>query len=259
MVQITEPWCTKGSAAQKAILAADDLAGMLPRIQTAHQGLHAAQPTAANPRLAAIAVEAKAVDDRHDDIVRGTDLVLDGLALLLGAGAQADALTALRSVLAPQGMSITNASYRSEAGAAALLKTRLGNDAASKKLLKDTPAAKKTLLDYTNERFSIAAELGGLEDERAALEGAAPTGEGSASVEARNLWIRTVNAFVANAALADLDKDVDLVIFGALRQVEKKADRRAKAPVDPPDPPAPAPEPPADPDAPPVAAAKKRT
>jgi hypothetical protein len=62
--------------------------------------LHAAQRTAQNPRLAAIAVEAKAIDDRHDDLVRGTDLVLEGLALLAGAGAKPDALTSLRAVLA---------------------------------------------------------------------------------------------------------------------------------------------------------------
>jgi hypothetical protein len=260
MVQISGPWCTKSSPAQKAILAAPDLAGLLPRVQAAHQGLHAAQPTAQNPRLAAIAVEAKAVDDRHDDLVRGTDLVLEGLALLAGAGAQSDALTSLRSVLAPEGLSIMNASYRTEAGAAALLKTRLAGDAASKRLLKDTPAQKKSLLDYTNERFTVAAELGALEDERASLLSAEPAGPGAATVEARNLWIRTVNAFVANADLAALDKDSDTLIFGALRQAEKKADRRGKAPAAPVDPVTPPPaDPPAAPDPAPEVGAKKRT
>lgn len=229
MVQISASWVAKGGPARKAIGASPELAGLLPRLDAAHQALHAAQPTVEDPRLAALGVEAAAVDLAHDTAIRGLQGLLSSLALLAGPGPRADELGKLLELLLPDGLEATQKTYRAEAGAADLLATRLAGEPAAKKLLKEIPAApKRTAQHVVDEWLAHAKRLGALEDERARLLGAIPSGEGTKTVAARNQWIRAANALIANAALGEIDAPLDQLLFAALRLAEKAANRRGK-------------------------------
>lgn len=240
MVQISGPWVAEGTEARNAILAVDELKGLLPRVEAAHKALHETQPGPGNPRLAELQAEAAEEDLQHDTLIRGTHMLLTALALL--GGASADGLLRLRDFLLPDGLEATQKSYRAEAGAADLLKTRLAGDPSVKKQLKDVPVLKQTLWHFVEGWLSRAKKLSDLEDERARI--AAPGGPGDAAVvlAARNQWIRAVNALLANGDLAELDAATDRTIFGALRLAERAADRRGRAPAsepaEPPTPPA---------------------
>jgi hypothetical protein len=161
--------------------------------------------------------------------MRGVHGVLSSLALLAGAGTQRDAFLELRDVLLPEGLEGTQKSYRAEAGAADLLRTRLAAEPAAKKHLKEIPVLKLSALHFVEQWMASAKRLGELEDERGKLAGAPSNGNGTQAVAARNQWIRAVNALVANAELAELDEETDRLLFGALRLAEKAADRRGRA------------------------------
>ena len=226
MAQLSGPWTTEGSAARKAILAIPELAPLLPKIDAAHRALHDTQPGQENPRLAKLQEEESGLDLRHDEVIRGSYWFLTALAWLSGAGQSADNLLRLRDFLFPEGLDATQRSYREEAGAVELLKTRIAGDPAVKKALKDIPVHKGTLWQSVEELFRLGGKLGALENERAELQPAPGPGDAARVMAARNQWIRAVNALVANADLADLDAEKVKLIFGPLRHAEKAADRR---------------------------------
>lgn len=233
MVQASGPWVTEGSDARKAIVAVPVLQGLLPRVDAAHKALLEAQPGPNNPRLAALQTEEQTLDLEHDTLIRGTHMLLTALSLLSGSPEAAEQLLRLRDFLLPQGLEVTQSTYRAEAGAGELLKKRLADDASLKKQLKEIPVhhAKQSLWTVVEGWLARANRLGELENERAQI--APPNGpsDGARLVAARNQWIRAVNALVANGELAELDATTDRLIFGALRLAEKAADRRVKAPV----------------------------
>lgn len=74
----------------------------------------------------------------------------------------------------------------------------------------------KMLTNYLEEWGAQANKLGQLEDEKAKLTPSAPD-TSPREVDARNKWIRSVNALIANAALTDLDSATDHLIFGGDR------------------------------------------
>jgi hypothetical protein len=244
MAQLSTPWVSEGSEAREAILATPELAPLLPKLEAAHRALHDSQPGQDNPRLAKLQEEAAAVDLRHDEVIRGVYWLLTALAWLAGAGEAAEALIRLRDFLFPDGLDTTQKSYREEAGAVELLKTRIAGDAGSKKQLKDIPLPKGSLWQSVEELFRVGAKLGALENERAHLVAAPGPSDGAKLMAARNLWIRAVNALVANAELSELDDDKVKLVFGPLRLAERAADRRKGTPMEAPvEGGAPAPEP----------------
>lgn len=240
MVQISAPLVTEGNAARDAILNVPELAGLIPRLEAAHNALHDTQPGPDDPRLAALQEKEAGVDLRHDTIIRGSHMFLTALALLSPDTDTAATFERLRDFLLPAGLDTTQKTYREEAGAASLLETRLAGDPAARKQLKDIPVLRQNLGHFVEGWMKEAARLGELENERAAITGT--PGTGARVVAARHQWIRTMNALIANAALIELDEATDRLIFGALRLAEKTADRRGKAPVEE----APAKEPPAE-------------
>jgi hypothetical protein len=213
------------------LLANEEVAGLVPRIDKAHDDLVSAQPEADDPRMPALMREAGVTDLRHDSVVRGIDMVLNGLMLLVGEGPKAEALQQLHDVVLPDGLQAIQRTYRAEAGAAELLQKRLAKNPSAKKHLKEIAVEKKNLGQYVQEWIKCAEHLGDLEDERASLMKDAGPGDGTKLVNARNRWIRAVNALVANAELAELDPETDRLVFNALRLAEKMADRRATTPA----------------------------
>lgn len=202
---------------------------LLPSLDKAHNGLLHTQVSddqAATALTLLQAAEAK-VDVKHDRKTRGTYSVLTGFADLTDDPELAAQYLALRDAIYPKGLEVIKWSYTDEAGEAELVDKRLSKT--DKALLGKLPTPSGTLLDALKERIKAGKELGDLEKERAALETKAPDAPtGADAVRARNLWIRTLNAFVATLDLEEGLSDEDREkILGPLRRAEQKADRRA--------------------------------
>jgi hypothetical protein len=232
MVQLSSAWVRSGSPARAALLGVDELAGLVPRIEKSHTELVEAQPDVKDPRLAVLMRDAAAVDLRHDGVIRGVEAITLGYSLLIGDDPRATLLKKLREVLLPDGLDAIQKTYRAEAGAAELLKTRLAKSPDVTAALATIAVFDRTLSDYVGEWIACAERLGDLENERASLVKAPGAGDGARLFNARNRWIRAVNALVANAALAELDPATDTLILGALRLAEAIADRRVPSASD---------------------------
>lgn len=230
MVTVTGPWIDP--QADRALLTALPQAGaLLPSLEKAHKGLLRTQ-VSEDQALTALGLlqenEAK-LDVTHDRKARGGFNVLTGFADLADDPALAAAYLALRDHIYPKGLDMVRWSYTDEAGEAALVEGRLSK--ADHLLLGKLPTPAGTLLDAVNERIKAGKELGELEKERAGLEKKAPDALTPADVvRARNLWIRSVTAFVATLDLEDALTEADREkILGPLHRAEQKADRRAPA------------------------------
>lgn len=234
MLHVSTAWLDGKSKAHKALSATALLAPLVPLVRGAHEALaKLAQPVADDPRLPAISEEEAAVDARHDDIIRGTHMLLTGAAYLLGTGtvlAGAE-LLALRDTVVPDGLESVKKTYRGEAGQAAQLELRL--TPALRKVLESIAVGRKSdkrnLGQFVDEWLQHGKRLGELEDEKGRLQASAVSGpRGAATFSARNGWVQATNALLANATLAELDADTDALLFGPLRAAEKTADKRGR-------------------------------
>jgi hypothetical protein len=229
MIQLTGTWEDPASEARAAILAVPDLVPLFGRMHVAHVGLADAMQPAQTAAVKAIIAEQATLDLRHDTVIRGIWYFLGALGDLLG-GAQAVALIALRDKLIPDGLSSTQKTYRAESGQAAQLSGRLTPEIkAELDSIKVGPAsASVSLLDFVNEWIAAGAKLGELEDKKVALLTPPEKSAAQTLIDAKNLWIRTMNALVANAELAGVDDATMQLVFGPLWAAEKAADKKAR-------------------------------
>ena len=208
---------------------------MLPSLDKAHNGLLDTQLAVGQveTELSLLQKAQAKLDVRHDRYVRGPYNVLTGLADLAESEAEAASYLNLRDTLTPHGLEVVRWSYTDEAGEADLVDSRLTKD--DKALLAQIATPKGTLLDAHKARVKAGRDLGDLEKRRAFLEAQASTAATPADViRARNLWIRTVNAFVAILALEENLSDEDREkILGPLERAEQKADRKRASSTEP--------------------------
>lgn len=231
MLLISAEWLKPQSPANKAILASNDLAPTLPRIQSAHQELSvAAQPTALNPRLFEIIKEQTDLDERHDDLIRGIFGIFTATAALLG-NPEGTQLLVLRDQLLPDGLALVQKSYSVEAGEASQVSARLTPEIRAQldKLLVGPKPNQHKLSAYIDEWIQIGAKLGTLEIEKSRVNTPDSSTTGANLLTCRNKWIRNVNLFLAIAEAIELDPETDATIFGFLRATEIKANRRGRA------------------------------
>jgi hypothetical protein len=236
MLQVSNGWIAPGAKGSKAILACPELAPLHPRLTAVHEGLAAVtQPTVTDPRLKKISEEEAEADGRHDEVIRGSHMLLTGISLLLGLGPDSATILATRDNLLPDGLESVNKTYRAEAGQAAQLSDRMGDlEPVLKNVIVGGTTPPRPLTHYVAEWIALGAKLGQLEDERARIQATPSVVEGgSAVVDARNRWIRTANALLATAEMAELDPKVMAAIFGPMWAAEKTADRRGRPPVKP--------------------------
>ncbi len=230
MLHISGTWVDSTSKAHAAILTVPELKGKLQRMSDTHAALSAAAQPPANARLAEISAQELSLDRRHDSIIRGSYGYLTAMAELVG-GDQGEALISLRDTLIPDGLSSQQKSYRAQAGQAAQLEDRLtpAIRAQTDAIVVGAGVKAKPLTAYLTEWIIIGKEFGTLENEKGRLLASqAETSTGAELVKRRNKWIRLVNAFVADGELAELPADVDALVFGPLRDAEKRADARVR-------------------------------
>jgi hypothetical protein len=229
MLQISATWLDPASDANKVLLAVPDLATFLPRLAKPHTSLSALLQPGSDTRIAAIISEQFEIDIRHDGIIRGVFAFLSGAAELL-SGDAGKALIELRDFLVPEGLSSLQKSYRTEAAQAAQLNERLTPTIKAQldSLHLGLSGQSKPLRHFVDEWISLGKKLGLLEDEKARLQDSPAETTAQAIIKARNLWIRTVNALVAQAELVEIDEATDRLVFGPLRAASKNAERKAK-------------------------------
>ncbi len=227
MVTVTTAWIDPKE--ERALIASLPQAGaLLPSLEKAHQGLLTTQVSAeqVETELTLLQKAQAKIDVRHDRKIRGKYNVLTGFADLADNEEEAAAYLALRDSLTPHGLDVVRWSYTDEAGESELVDSRLTKD--EKALLGKLPTPTGTLLDAHKARVKAGKELGDLEKKRASLETQVSAATTPAdAIRARNLWIRTVNAFVATLALEENLGDADRErILGPLMRAEQKADRK---------------------------------
>jgi len=224
MVALSVSWVGADNPAHGLLKANTRLSGLLPDLERAHGAIHGVTPQAVDPRKAELAQQAIALDMRHDQLARGVYGVLTEFANLVEEGAE---YVQLRDQLFPNGLAaVVQTSFRGQSGYADLLRERLTAD--QRKRLKAFVLPKTTLLEKVEQWLEAGRELGELEEQRARLDQVEGPSFGQQTVEARNLWIRVVNAFLALASLSELDPKDDLVLFGPLREAEARAGARSQ-------------------------------
>ncbi len=222
MQPVSAAWVDPQNPAHQAILQISEVSGLMPRVEAVHAELHAASPPD-DSRAKELSALAAATDATHDVLARGVYGYLTETALLVDDG---NPLLELRDELMPDGLSaVIHNSYRGQVGFAALLRGRL--EGGTRAALRELPLpGGKNLLDAVDGWLDAADHLGQLEEQKARLAATAPTVAGRI-FDARNRWIRVVNALLANAALADLTEEQERLILGPLRDAEAKADARS--------------------------------
>ncbi|MDC3953146.1 hypothetical protein [Polyangium jinanense] len=231
MLQVSATWVDPQSLARAAILGNPDLSAKLSRIDEIHSILAAAAQPSKNPRLDEISAEQAKIDVRHDSIIRGIFGFLTATAELLGGETGAD-LIQLRDLLIPDGLPSVQKTYRAQAGQAQQLEGRLtpAIKARTNVIFIGQGPAQTSLTEYLDEWIALGKQLGEREDERGRLLAEqSELASGMSLVKARNRWIRVVNAFVADGELAELAPATEALVFGPLRDAEKKADARARS------------------------------
>ncbi|MDI1476761.1 hypothetical protein [Polyangium sp. y55x31] len=231
MLQVSATWTDPQSPVRAAILGNPDLSAKLPRIDEIHSILAVAAQPSKNPRLDEISAEEARIDVRHDSIIRGVFGFLTSTAELLGGDAGAD-LIQLRDLLIPDGLPSLQKTYRAQAGQAQQLAERLtpAIKARTNSIFIGQGAAQKSLTEYLEEWIALGKQLGEREDEKGRLLAEqSELASGTALVKARNRWIRVVNALIADGELAELAPATEALVFGPLRDAEKKADARARS------------------------------
>lgn len=233
MVTVSGPW-TDPKKDRPLVQSLPQAGALLPSLDLAHQGLldTQASSTQTNAVLSKLQKAQGVLDLTHDRKTRGVFNVLTGFADLADDPEQAAAYLALRDQITPSGLDVTRWSYTDEAGEADLVERRLTKN--DKALLGKLPTPSGTLLDAHKARLQAGRELGALEKERAGLEKKGPDVTTAAdAVRARNVWIRTISAFVAildlEPKLSEADREK---ILGPLLRAESRAERRAPSAED---------------------------
>ena len=223
MVSLSDPLVKPGHPDRAALAAFADLNGFLPKLTAAHTGLlQTFTPADSSEQLVTIQNNQKQLDARYDDLARGIHHLPLALSYLVKNAAVAQQLRSLQQVLTPDGLSVIQKSYREEAGQAALLESRLTADHVA--LMKSIQTPEGSLEDAVREWISTGAQLGALEDQRAALQKSGPTA--ADALKARNRWIRTIHAMSSLIELVDEPGEAVLAI------VKRFQDAAAKAEVD---------------------------
>lgn len=226
MVAITSTWVDRSHPDRQAMAEVPALAPLLVQVDVVHEGLratHNAGPSAV--RLKQIQDQQKSIDVEHDDVLRGLWAYLWALIYFARTDEERLVFQRLLALLLPDGLLAVNKSYREEAGQAELAGSRLTD--ADRALLQSLVLPDgRNLLGLVTQWLSLGAALGALDRERSGdVADDSPTQ--ADAMQARNQWIRTVQAVQDVAALVAADNPVIQEIMARVEAAGLHADRRA--------------------------------
>ncbi len=185
-----------------------------------YDGLIAAQPPN-DSVIAALTRQLGQLDGVHDDLIRSMfDRLQSEIRLAVDEDTR-NALVAAHDALFPNGESTIQLSYAEEGGEAKMRAGRVDADIL-KTLHKMKTFDGRNLEALYQHWQEVATEVGRLDKRRDELgaEGAKVARAG----DARNAWIRTINALAAVIVAAGIDEEP---ILGRIRQAEAAADASA--------------------------------
>ena len=235
MIQVSTDWVAPGTT-RDAVLAQPALAGMLPSVETAHQGLRRVAPDTELPvRLKTLSDEGFERDLSHDDTIRGTHTVVTGLSILATDPAEKAQLLALLDFMLPEGLQAVRKTYRGEAGEAALLTERMAEQpekAAQLSALVLPIGGGTPLRTFVDRWIADATRLGAIDSERATLSSATdgPIVTPAEARSARLVWMKQVRAMLAVADAVNLSEAAHQSIFGNLEAAVATASKRGRTP-----------------------------
>ncbi|WP_437596040.1 hypothetical protein [Sorangium sp. So ce590] len=235
MVALLAPW-VENAQRKRLFLSIPEIAGLHPRVVEAHETVLAVRPakTAGSPRMVELTQELAVVDTRHDHLAKAVSWGIDAHREHCLAGEPPDAERAaacdqVQGKLFPSGLSIIKASPTAESGNTARIARLLDEEPAIAEFLKGIPAAGKTTLLHTTQRWIKAGkELSAIEHERDALaakEKTAPV-PNATILSARSKWLRVVSAVLSNLDLSDAPAEAIETIRGPVLKASERAGKR---------------------------------
>lgn len=213
------------------------LAGMVPEIEAAHDGL-SSQPLAtpdgdaSTRELVDLQARERELDQTHDRKAGGAFTMLESAERLSDNADEAARFAKVRAALFPIGSSITQESYISESGNAERVEKLLRDPEVKAALASVSPREGATLLDDVVAFVKAGRSLGALESRKAALTAPASTaapGDSRATASLlRTEWIQTMNLVVAAARrLKGEHGERFAPVLHEIQQLEAKADERS--------------------------------
>lgn len=208
------------------------ITALLPFLEQRQRDLVASRSPLARDfsELDALLDQIKEVDDVHDRKARGSSYTLRAFAQLADDPAVREELDELRELIFPTGLSITQKTYREEAGNAEAVAEKLTD--AVRARLSALPTPQGSLLDQIEAWLQAGRQLGALEDQRALLaqrlNAAAPP---ISETKARRAWInmaRLVETILENLS-ADgnvAPEDVRAILTPVHTAIQQATSRR---------------------------------
>jgi hypothetical protein len=232
MIAISAAWLDEHRH-QPAFKAIPLLAGLIPQIETAHDGLAVleapdAEVQAAERELIQVKALVQDTDRIHDSKGRGVFDVLTSANSLADTEEEQNAILAVRNRIFPTGRDIFTQNYRAESGHAERAQHDL-TDPSVRSVLKGIRVCKgRTLLDEANAYVKAGRQLGVYESRKVELEtilASGPRGSvRSENLKARVEWIRTVSSVFCTAKLLKGD---DAARFAAVARDYAAANAKA--------------------------------
>ncbi|WP_437597843.1 hypothetical protein WMF28_34610 [Sorangium sp. So ce590] len=235
MVALLAPW-VESAQRKRLFLSIPEIAGLHPKVITAHEAVLAVRPSKAGPsaRMSALNEEVARVDERHDHLARAVCWGIDAhREHCLGEDpperGRAATCDQVQPKLFPSGLTIIKASPTAEAGNTARVARLLDEEPSIGEFLKGIPAAGKTTLLHTTQRWiKTGKELEAIEhqrDELAAKEKTAPVTRATIAA-ARSQWFRVVSAVLSNLELSDAPAEAIETIRGPVLKASERAGKR---------------------------------
>lgn len=234
MLALSSQWLDP-KRGRKALEAHPRASAYVPDLEAVSHALLAtesAPEAGGSTKLAQLTEEGVQLDQRHDRKARGLNLVLTGLAELSDDPDEARGYLELRDLLLPEGVAVTQRSYRDEAGNTQIVEARLEQLPAARALLHAIPLPHGRTLDAAAVHwFETGRDLGKLEARRDVLlherDASKATQPRVNPIDARNRWGRVTRALLAALDLDDSpDEALARHVVGPLRRAEAQADRR---------------------------------
>jgi hypothetical protein len=238
MVSLFSPFVNE-QATKTLFLSIPEIAGLHPKVVAAHDMVVSVRPVedVTDPEIAEISAKQRPLDQQHDQFARCSAWVLEARRARALAEDPPDEVTAaacgeVLAALLPEGTSITNASYRAEAGNVERVERLLADpaNAAMKTLLKSIPVKKgENVLETVGLWIQAGTELGKLEAKKAArlafLQGqAAPPQRVIQS--ARSQWIKVASLLVQALDVSDAPDHLKVAIVHPLLDAAERAGQR---------------------------------
>ncbi len=233
MIHTTQTWVDPKHRHNQLLSTVPEVAVLLTHLSRAHTALLTLQPVT-DPLAAGRVRALEELGEQHNDLVRALYALFQVQTYLAPQLVERQSWLRLREAVFPDGLAVISRSHADAAGQAALALARLSAD--DKKQLKAATLGKDSMWGLLERYGQVAHKLG-----EAATACFTPTvnPRRADAADARNQWIRVVNAVLAAVDMVPNNDDLLREVVAPLREVEKRADRRRSLPSEPE--PAPAP------------------